>query len=107
MARPKTFTQVSNGSTAWIPVDSRSNPFNLSFGCVVVSGTPTYKVEHTFDNVLDSSVTATAFTHEFVSASTSSDDGNYAFPVSAIRLTISSGNGTVAMRVHQPGSASK
>lgn len=100
--RPQVVTQTNAGSTAWIPVDWRSNPFNMSFGCVV-TGTPTYKVEHTFDNVLDATVTPTAFTHEFISASTASDDGNYAYPITGIRLTISSGTGSVTMTVLQPG----
>ena len=101
--RPQVVTQVGNGSTAWIPVDWRSTPFNLSFGCVVVSGSPTYKVEHTFDDLLGGA-SATAFTHEFITASTTSDDGNYAFPITGIRLTISSGNGTVTLTALQPGS---
>ena len=105
--RPQVVTQTNAGSTAWIPVDWRSNPFNLSFGCVIASGTPTYKVEHTFDNVLDPSVTPTAFTHEFVTASTVSDDGNYAYPVTAVRLTVSSGTGVVTMTVLQPGGNGK
>jgi len=104
--RPTSVTQTNAGSTAWIPVDWRSNPFNLSFGCVVASGTPTYKVEHTFDDVFDSTVTPTAFTHEFITASTTSDDGNYAFPVRAIRLTVT-GTGVVTMTVLQPGSVGK
>lgn len=101
--RPKSITQTNAGSTAWYPVDWRSNPFNLSFGCVVVSGSPTYKVEHTFDNPMDPAVTPTAFTHEFITASTTSDDGNYAFPVRGIRLTVT-GTGVVTMTVIQPGS---
>ena len=102
--RPTSVTQTNAGSTAWIPVDWRSNPFNLSLACVVVSGTPTYKVEHTFDNVLDPTVTPTAFTHEFITASTTNDDGNYAFPITGVRLTISSGTAVVTMTVIQPGS---
>lgn len=101
--RPTSVTQTNSGSTAWIPVDWRSNPFNLSFACVVDSGSPTYKVEHTFDNVMDPAVTPTAFTHEFITASTASDDGNYAFPIRGMRLTISSGTGVVTMTVLQPG----
>lgn len=103
MARPTSVTVSSATSSAWIPVDWRSTPFNLSFA-VIMTGTLTYKVEHTLDDVMDPTVTPTALTHEFITASTTSDDGNYAYPVRAIRLTVSSyTSGSATMTVLQPG----
>lgn len=101
--RIQTVAITGAGSTAWIPVDWRSTPFNLSFGCVA-SGTVTYKVEHCFDDLL-AGTTPTAFTHEFITASTVSDDGNYAFPITAMRVTITAGTGTVTTTIIQPGNA--
>ena len=105
MARPTTVTVSSATSSAWIPVDWRSTPFNLSFA-VIMTGTLTYKVEHTLDDIFDPAVTPSPLTHEFITASTTSDDGNYAYPIRAIRLTISSyTSGSATMSVIQPGSA--
>ena len=85
--RPQVITQSSAGTSAWIPVDYKQNPFNIGFG-VVVSDTLTYDIEHTFDNILDASVTPTAFKHSTVAAQTTSKDGNYAFPVRAVRINV-------------------
>jgi hypothetical protein len=63
----------------------------LGFG-VVVSGTVTYTVQHTFDGT-------NWFDHEFVTTRTANDDGNYAFPVAAIRLNVTAGTGTATLTV--------
>jgi hypothetical protein len=67
-------------------MDRKQNPFNVGFA-VVVSGTLTYSVEHTFDDILGGA-TATWFPHSSIAAQTTSKDGNYAFPVTAIRLNV-------------------
>ena len=94
-------------STGWIPTDLFETPFNVGFGVVKTGGGDvTFKVEHTFDNVQNSSVTPTAFTHDDVSAATGNIDGNYAFPCRAIRLTVVSASGSVGatLTVLQAGS---
>lgn len=105
MARPTSVTVSSATSSAWIPVDWRSTPFNLSFAVIISGGgSLTYKVEHTLDDIMDPTVTPNALTHEFITASTVSDDGNYAYPIRAIRLTVSSyTSGSATMTVIQPG----
>ena len=50
------------GTSAWIPVDYTQNAFAIGFGCVT-SGAVTYDVQHTFDDIQNSSVAHTAFTH--------------------------------------------
>lgn len=92
-------TAISS-ATGWIPTDIHSTPFNVGFG-VVVNGTRdvTFRVEHTFDNVFNSSVTPTAFVHEDVSAANANSDGNYAYPVRAIRLAFVSASGTASATI--------
>lgn len=96
--RPITQSITGAGSTAGIVLDNYISPFNVGFG-VVVSGTVNYKVEHTFDG-------DTWFTHPDVTGLTANQDGNYAFPVQQIRLTISSGTGTASITAIQAGVAS-
>ena len=76
-------------------MDHLSTPFNVSFGVRKEGGGEvTFRVEHTFDNVLASGVSARPFTHADVSAATDNADGNYAFPVMAVRLAVVSASGT-------------
>lgn len=100
MAHPSIVTQTGTGTSAWIPVDYTQNAFAIGFGCVV-SGTVTYTVQHTFDNIQDASVTPTAFDHSTVAAETTNQDGNYAFPVRAIRLNVTAGTGSVTITILQ------
>ena len=75
MGRPTSVvvTAVSGAGgtqSAAIPTDPHVTPFNIGFG-VVVSGTITYSVEHTFEDPFrDAGLTANTvwFTHETVTA---------------------------------------
>ncbi len=85
-------------STSWIPLNIHETPFNVGFGAIVHgAGKITYRVEHTFDDVFDSSVTPSAFLHEDVSAESASKDGNYAYPVRAVRLAIVSASASAGV----------
>ena len=100
--RPQIFSITGTGTTAWIPLDYRQNPFNIGFG-VVVNGTITYDIEHTFDDVLDPAYagSATAFKHASLTAQTTNKDGNYAFPIKAIRINNTAGTGTTTVTLLQ------
>lgn len=101
--RPQVISVSSQAASAWIPVDMYQTPFNVGFG-VVLSNTPnlTYSVEHTFDDVYDSTITPTAFPHTSVAAKTANADGNYAFPVRAIRLNVTTyAAGTATLTILQ------
>lgn len=97
--RPQTVTVSGVGTSAWIPLNTKQTPFNVGFGCVI-TGTATYTVQHTFDDVL-AGATATAFDNSSVAAETTNMDGNYAFPVSAIRLNVTASTGSVTLTVLQ------
>lgn len=101
--RPTSVTVSSQAASATIPVNWRQKPFSIGLGCVVSGGgTLTYKVQHTFDDIQDSTVTPTWFDHETITGKTASDDGNYAFPVRAVRLNVTAyTNGSVTMTVIQ------
>ncbi len=99
MPRPTSVTVSSATQSAWIPSDYKQTPFNVGLG-VVVSGTLTYTVEHTFDDIQDPSVTPTAFDNAGLVSQTANNDGNYAFPVRAIRLNVTaftSGDATLTI----------
>lgn len=81
------------------------SPFHIGFG-VVVTGTTTYTVQHTFDDVYApgfNPATATWFSHATVVAATANADGNYAFPVRGIRVNLTAGTGSVVATLLQAG----
>ena len=87
--RPIVTTVSALGAGDWQPVDYKSTPANIGLG-VVVNGSLTYTVEHTFDDIQDESATIVAFQNEGLTAKNSNDDGNYSFPVRAVRLNVTS-----------------
>lgn len=106
--RPVRVTVASQAASAPIPLDHYQGPFNVGIGVVVSAGASlTYSVQHTFDDVwaedFDAS-TATWFTNSALGAKTTTLDGNYAFPVTAIRLNVTTyASGSVTMTAVQAG----
>lgn len=98
--RPQVISITGTGTTAWIPLDYKQSPFNVSVAAVV-NGTVTYDIEHTFDEIFDTTVTPTAFKHASITAQTANKDGNYAFPVRAIRVHNTAGTGTTTLTILQ------
>ena len=106
--RPIRVTVSSATVSAPIPLDTYQDPFNVSIGVVLSAGASlTYSVQHTFDDVYANNfnaATATWFNNSGLTAKTTSLDGNYNMPVTAIRLnvTVHSG-GSATMTVIQAG----
>ena len=98
--RPQIISITGTGTTAWIPLDYKQSPFNVGFG-VVVNGTVTYDVEHTFDDVYDSAITPVAFKHSTLTGQTANKDSNYAFPIRAILLNNTAGTGSTTITILQ------
>lgn len=101
--RPQTIAVSSQAASAWIPMDYKQSPFNIGFA-VVLTGTPTltYSVEHTFDDIFDSTVTPVAFAHATIAAQTTNKDSNYSAPVRAIRLNVTAyTQGTATLTILQ------
>lgn len=95
-------SQTGAGSSNPIVMDTNKNPFNVGFG-VVKEGTVNYTVQHTFDDPFGT--ISTWFNHPTVAAQIANADGNYAFPVTAIRITMNSGDGTATLKLIQAGIA--
>ena len=98
----QTVSQTGVGSSSAIVMNLNATPFNVGFG-VVKTGTVDYTVQHTFDD--PNVALSTWFNHPTVAAQIANADGNYAFPVTAIRVTMNSGTGTVILKLIQAGIA--
>jgi hypothetical protein len=106
--RPIRVTVGSQTSSAPIPLDHYVTPFNVGIGCALSSGASlTYTVEHTFDDVYAANfdpATAVWYPNSGISGATASTSGNYAFPVTAVRVRVSVyDSGNVTMTVVQAG----
>lgn len=98
-------TQTDTGSSDLCVMNLHTSPFNVGIGCDITAGSPTYSIQHTFDDVFApdfNPATATWYDHPTLNALSSNADGNYAFPVTAIKLIVS-GTGTVQATVIQAG----
>jgi hypothetical protein len=88
------------GSSSALVMNTNISPFNVGFG-VVVTGTVNYTVQHTFD---DPAVGfSTWFSHPTVASLAANADGNYAFPVTGIKVLVNSGSGTATLNLIQAG----
>ena len=106
--RPISVTVTGAGVSVPIPMDYGANQFSVGIG-VKISATATYTVEHTFEDVYSPTfnpATATWWPNTGLTAKTANADGNYAFPVTAIRLNVASSTGTATMIVIQSTSPS-
>lgn len=98
--KPVSKSVSSATASGWIVLDTYANPFNVGFA-VVLTGTATYTVQHTFD---DPASSPTVFSHPTVAAQTANADGNYAFPVRAIRVNVTAyTSGTITLTAIQAG----
>jgi len=96
----QTVSKTGTGSSSALVMNTNVSPFNVGFG-VVVTGTVNYTVQHTFD---DPAVGFTTwFSHPTIASQTANADGNYAFPVTGIKVLVNSGSGTATMNLVQAG----
>lgn len=103
--RPVVYTINGTGVSDVMPPDQYISPFNVSLG-VTVTGTSTYTVQYTFDDVFASNYNPSSgnwVDHPSLTAQTGSKDSNIAYPVSGIRLNVTAGTGTVRLVITQAG----
>ena len=106
--RPIVQTVSSQTVSTPIPMDTYQDPFAVSVAAVLSAGASlTYTVQHTFDDVFANDfnpATATWFNHASLASKTTSSDGNYSFPVRAIRINVGTyASGSVTFTVIQAG----
>jgi len=88
------------GSSSALVMNTNISPFNVGFG-VTVTGTVNYTVQHTFDDPAIGF--STWFSHPTVASQAANADGNYAFPVTGIKVLVNSGSGTATLNLIQAG----
>lgn len=104
--RPVTITISGVSNSNPVPIDSYVSPSNLGMA-VIVTGTTTYKVQYTFDDVFakgydPTAGTSTWFDHPTLVGSASLNS-NIAYPVTAVRIITTAGTGSVKLVIIQAG----
>jgi hypothetical protein len=98
--KQQTVSKTGTGSSDAIVVNTNISPVNIGFG-VVVTGTVNYTVQHTFDD--PATGFSTWFSHPTVASQAANADGNYAFPVTGVKVLVNSGTGTATLKLIQAG----
>lgn len=98
--KTQTVAQTGTGSSSPLVMNTNTTPFNVGFG-VVATGTVTYTIQHTFDS--PGTGFTTWYPHPTIAAKTDNQDGNYAFPVSGIKVLVTAGTGTATLNLIQAG----
>ena len=89
--RPTSVTVGSATTSNPLPVNWRATNFNLGLGCTISAGANlVYKIQHTFDDIFDSTVIPVWFDHLVMTGLVANKDGNYDVPVRAVRLNVTS-----------------
>ena len=96
----QTVSKTGVGSSDPLVMNTNISPFNVGFG-VIVSGTVDYTVQHTFDD--PATGFSTWFSHPTIAGETTNQDGNYAFPVTGIKVLVNSGSGSATLKLIQAG----
>jgi hypothetical protein len=102
--KPVNLSVTGVGNSAVFAVDNYVAPANMGMA-VVVTGTITYKVQYTFDNIFATGYDPTSgtwFDHPTLVGTTSANS-NIAYPVTGIRLTTTAGTGTATLTIIQAG----
>ena len=102
--RPVVLLITGVGASNPYAVDTYISPSNMGLA-VIVSGTITYKVQYTFDDVFAKNYVAASgnwFDHPTLVGS-ASGNSNIAYPVTGIRLLTTAGTGTATLTIIQAG----
>jgi hypothetical protein len=102
--RPVVLSITGVGTSNPYAVDTYISPSNMGLA-VIVTGTITYKVQYTFDDIFAQNYQASSgnwFDHPTLVGS-ASGNSNIAYAVTGIRLLTSAGSGTATLTIIQAG----
>ena len=98
--RQQVVSKTGVGSSSALVMNTNISPVTVGFG-VVVTGTVNSTVQHTFDS--PGVGFTTWYSHPTIASKTDNQDGNYAFPVTGVKVLVNSGAGTATLNLVQAG----
>ena len=108
MAMPAiVLTQAGVGSTTFVTPDWFENPFNIGLQAIITTGSvSSFSVQYTLDDTTASGYDPSTGNWTSVASMgtlSASTWGSLTIPCRGIRLTITTGTGTVALSIQQAG----
>lgn len=102
--RPVVITQTGAGQSAPVPLDRYLTPFSVTIGCVV-TGTVSYKLQYTYDDVFNPPVAGITWHDDtdIPAATTENAESSFNNTISAVRINQASGSGSVTATINQAG----
>jgi hypothetical protein len=98
----QTVSKTGTGSSNSVVINTNVTPVNIGFAAVV-SGTVNYSIQFSYD---DPAIGLTTwFDDVSITSKTGNEDGSINFPISAMKVLVNSGTGTVTLNVIQAGIA--
>ena len=102
------YTVTGAGTSQIMAPDRYISPFNVALSVVVSSsGSSTYTVQYTFDNIFAAGynpANGNWTSHPSLTAQTATKDSNISYPVTGIRIYTTAGStGTVTFTIIQAG----
>lgn len=90
-------------TTAPVPLDRYLTPFQVTVACVV-TGVVAYKLQYSYDDMFDTTITPTWWDDSDIPAGTAaSAESAFDNPISGLRIVKASGSGSVTATINQAG----
>lgn len=96
--RPASITTAGAGLSVWLPLDPYAQDTHVGLYAQLLTGTPTYTVEVTPDDIFDPTVTAVGYPTDIavLTAATATQSGALLKPARAARVN-QTGGGTIKL----------
>lgn len=100
-------SNTTTGATTSSPyiINWKARNFGIGLGLTMTASKGmAVDIEHSFDNPWEGSGLTTWHKHEAMTGKTTTDDGNYAYPITAIRIAVTAqtaANGAATLKIVQ------
>lgn len=102
--KPITISKTGAGTSSPVIINTNVNPINVGFVAVVTGTVSSYTIQYSMDDPYSSTGLVNWFNTSIATAS-ATEDGNIAYPITALQIVITTGSGTVALTATQAGIA--
>ena len=100
--KPNTISLTGVGSSTPMIINVNVTPVNIGFVAVVTGTVSAYTIQYSMDDPNSSTGLVNWFATS-ISAASATANGNLTYPITALRISIATGTGSVALTMTQAG----
>lgn len=100
--KPNTISTTGVSASSPMIINTNVNPVNLGFVAVVSGTVSSYTIQYSMDDP-NSTTGLTNWFATSISGASATANGNITYPITALRINIATGTGSVALTVTQSG----